>query len=193
MICEKCQQEVEAFIPQSQTCHACGQAKRRETLLQRSAEMTEKECIACHRTKPIDDFFRDKRNTGQGGRSSSCKACSTKRRKQWRKKNGERERAYHKDYHQEHAREHTVAKFARKAGVAFTVEEYAAMLTAQNGVCKVCQKPSSDGKSLAIDHCHATGKVRGLLCNNCNNGLGRFKDDPVLLRSAIQYLEETTS
>jgi hypothetical protein len=62
----------------------------------------------------------------------------------------------------------------------------------QNGVCAICGSPPTGTRShglLAIDHCHDTLKIRGLLCNNCNNGLGRFKDNPDSLRKAADYLE----
>ena len=78
---------------------------------------------------------------------------------------------------------------------ALTSEQYDALLTAQNGVCAICHKPeraklNGTVKSLAIDHDHATGKVRGLLCQKCNRGIGQFNDDPKLLRGAADYLEE---
>jgi len=72
-------------------------------------------------------------------------------------------------------------------------EHYRAQIAAQSNLCAVCHKPETlllDGKVKALgqDHDHATGKLRGALCSNCNNGLGRFKDDAAILASAIQYL-----
>jgi len=55
-------------------------------------------------------------------------------------------------------------------------------------VCDICENPCLSGKSLAIDHCHESNKIRGLLCMNCNQGLGKFKDSPKLLQKAIEYL-----
>jgi len=76
-----------------------------------------------------------------------------------------------------------------------TPEEWNRMYEAQTGVCAICGNPESlvrRGKVevLSVDHCHETKKVRGLLCGNCNNGLGRFAHDPDLLRQAARYLEE---
>jgi len=70
---------------------------------------------------------------------------------------------------------------------------YAEQLAKQNGVCAICFKPENKtikGKllRLAVDHCHDTHKVRGLLCQACNRGIGCFNHDPVTLRSAIEYL-----
>ena len=69
-----------------------------------------------------------------------------------------------------------------------TIEQYDQMLFEQSYVCAICHKPCS--KALAVDHDHKTGAVRGLLCMNCNHGLGKFKDDPNLLMAAIKYLQD---
>lgn len=71
--------------------------------------------------------------------------------------------------------------------------EYASMLTDQGGVCAICGKFETStyrGKlrELAVDHCHESGVVRGLLCNQCNAALGKFKDSPDILRKALDYL-----
>jgi hypothetical protein len=68
--------------------------------------------------------------------------------------------------------------------------DYENMFAYQNGKCKICKIDSSKlTKILVIDHCHKTGRVRGLLCDRCNVGLGSFKDDSMLLRSAASYLD----
>ena len=59
----------------------------------------------------------------------------------------------------------------------------------QDGLCAICGRPESMDRSIATDHCHETGLNRGLLCGNCNNGLGRFDDDPARLRAAADYIE----
>lgn len=84
------------------------------------------------------------------------------------------------------------------ATFGLTVDDYLEILEKQGGVCRVCEQPetSRDGKSqkvreLALDHCHTSGKMRGLLCQACNTALGLFKDDPTILNRAVAYL--TTS
>ncbi len=76
-----------------------------------------------------------------------------------------------------------------------TVDIYQDMLIEQNGVCKICNKPETlvDKRygtliRLAVDHDHETGKVRGLLCNNCNRMLGFVKDDTALLMAMYKYI-----
>ena len=80
------------------------------------------------------------------------------------------------------------------ARYGLTVEQYDEMLAAQNGVCALCGNPPNPNgvraaSKLHADHDHATGRVRDLLCNNCNNGIGRFRDNPALLRAAAEYIE----
>jgi hypothetical protein len=73
----------------------------------------------------------------------------------------------------------------RRHGIS--VAEFDAMLTRQHGACGICERPFQCTPH--IDHCHVTGKVRGLLCNKCNLGLGYYDDDPTFLRNAARYLE----
>lgn len=86
--------------------------------------------------------------------------------------------------------------YQRKFGI--TIEEYNNLFDLQKGVCKLCNCPEtkvnrkSTGlvKRLAVDHCHSSGKVRGLLCQDCNVGLGSFKDNIEVIQKAIEYLKE---
>lgn len=68
-----------------------------------------------------------------------------------------------------------------------TIEEYNKLLLDQNYVCKICNN-KNENRNLCVDHCHSTGKVRGLLCDQCNTGLGKFKDSVDLLKESINYL-----
>ena len=75
-----------------------------------------------------------------------------------------------------------------------TIEEYNQMFNAQNGCCAICRKHQSEFKrNLAVDHCHLTGQIRGLLCGECNTGLGKFKDNLELLDKAKEYLKNNNS
>jgi len=80
----------------------------------------------------------------------------------------------------------------RKYGI--TLEEYNTMLEKQNGGCYLCGDTDPGGppttKHFCVDHCHSSGDVRKLLCNNCNSGLGFFKDNPDLMRLAANYVED---
>ena len=79
----------------------------------------------------------------------------------------------------------------RKFGI--NSETYAQMLQNQNGVCAICGNPETATRlgvvrALSVDHCHTTGRIRGLLCSDCNTGIGKLKDDTKILQSAIRYL-----
>jgi hypothetical protein len=84
---------------------------------------------------------------------------------------------------------------ARRLNYGLTSDAYAEMLKAQGGVCKVCGRPETrlsrftqKVMELSVDHCHDTGRVRGLLCGKCNVGLGSFRDSPEALEAAAAYL-----
>lgn len=70
-----------------------------------------------------------------------------------------------------------------------TLDDYKRMLEEQGGVCAICKGPEPVYKYFPVDHCHTTGRVRGLLCSHCNKGLGSFKDSADALQAAIEYLK----
>jgi len=99
-------------------------------------------------------------------------------RKKWKERSPERKEKYRWSY------------IMRNYGLE--KEDFESMLEGQQNKCAICEFEFHDeSKSTRphIDHCHDSGDVRGLLCNNCNTGLGQFKDDPALLSSAIEYLQ----
>lgn len=84
----------------------------------------------------------------------------------------------------------------RKRRFGITPEKYAELFKSQNGVCAICEKLETATrlgkvKALSVDHCHNTSVIRGLLCSDCNTGIGKLKDDPKVLQSAIQYLNRS--
>jgi hypothetical protein len=74
----------------------------------------------------------------------------------------------------------------RKYGMTFS--EYNSLLQQQSGVCAICFTKEVLDKSLIVDHCHQTGKVRGLLCDKCNFAIGLLKDNPETIMSAFNYI-----
>jgi Recombination endonuclease VII len=82
------------------------------------------------------------------------------------------------------SRRNTVQKYG------ITSEQYDAMIRAQEGLCKLCRLPLFDEpRKPVIDHCHMTRVVRGVIHNRCNVGIGMLKDDPILVKRALEYLE----
>ncbi len=76
----------------------------------------------------------------------------------------------------------------RKTKYGITAEEFKNLQIKQNYVCAICNNKCITGMNLAVDHDHVSGKIRGLLCANCNRGLGLFKDNVLSLEQAIIYL-----
>lgn len=145
-------------------------------------------CNKCKKEKPLTDFFKDSRNK-LTGRYSICKACKKSSTYEWRNKNREKYNLIAKDWRRNN-REAERKYNLRKRGI--TSKEYELMLKEQNGSCKICGKgyEKQRYKRLAVDHCHKTKKVRGLLCYQCNSALGLFYDNSELLGKAIAYLEK---
>lgn len=90
-----------------------------------------------------------------------------------------------KRYRQENPHRHVDARLKREYGIS--LGEYNLILTQQGGGCAICGK-KPEKRTLAVDHCHRTGKIRGLLCGKHNMALGLFDDDPELFKKAIAYL-----
>jgi len=149
------------------------------------AELTRKTCSRCKKAKVLAEFQKDSRSLT--GLSSKCKDCIKERRK----KQKDYDKRYWKKWSAENAeklRERDVG-YNLKRKFNMTVEDYNVLLQSQNNTCATCDKThSSNGKRLAVDHCHVTGKIRGLLCNECNTALGLVKENPVVLLELIDYL-----
>lgn len=125
------------------------------------------------------------------------RAAAVQRTKQWGKDNPERaaelRRATVRRYTAKHPErvKQRFRKWVLRTKYNITWEQYHEMLEAQGGCCAICEtdKPEGRGQCFHVDHDHKTGRVRGLLCTNCNNMLGRAKDNPALLRKGASFLE----
>jgi hypothetical protein len=162
-----------------------------------------KKCSKCGIDQPLENFYKAK-GTRDGYRGD-CKACFAKRAKEWYGKPGNREKAIarvqrwqednparravqEKRWRESGGKARSGRKSHLKRTFDLTPAEYEIKLAEQQGVCLICGRPPAVGKTLDIDHDHKTERVRGLLCRNCNHGLGKFGDDPLVLSSAIAYL-----
>jgi len=125
-----------------------------------------------HRLKDVEEYRRKKRALTKLSHHRK-KRCEYMR--VWRENNRDRHNQLARESHQrnKHKHVHKVRERLLKSKYGITTEQYEKMLSSQNGVCFICLKVQGDGKrKLAIDHCHKTGKVRGLLCCKCNGNLG---------------------
>ena len=121
-----------------------------------------KKCKKCNIEKPLTEFH--KKTDGPDGLHPYCKMCV----------NGDYDSAKYR-------------KYLLNKHYGITPEQYDSMLGNQQGKCAVCDIIMTN---IHVDHCHITGKVRGLLCINCNHGLGKFNDDIDKLQRAIDYLNQ---
>jgi hypothetical protein len=110
---------------------------------------------------------------------------------EWRRKNPEAAKESERRRREANPEKHRakVAQSSLKRLYGLTPQDVEAMSTRQGGLCAICALPFPDTKRRHVDHCHTTGRVRGLLCSSCNLALGKFRDDPALLRRAAEYLE----
>lgn len=131
-----------------------------------------KVCRACGVDKPVDEFYRHVRQ--RDGRATECKPC--------------RRAARREDYHANNGIE--AGRRQNWARYGLTAQDYRRRLDEQNGRCAICREEPPPGKALHVDHDHATGTTRGLLCHGCNHALGDTKDRPEVLRACADYLEQ---
>jgi len=118
-----------------------------------------KECRKCGEVKSLESY--NKHTQTKDKHRSECKSCQAE----------------------------VNADLNLKRNYGISLAEYDKMLEEQEGECKICGTTDSQGKGrFHVDHCHITGEVRGLLCHNCNRGLGYFKDNITSLLEAVRYL-----
>lgn len=156
--------------------------------------LQELHCIGCRKNRTIDNFHKMKRS--KRGYGSRCKDCANLYKREYRKKNPEKFQEY---YNRERQRDLNYERYRDsyyKYSYGITLEEYDKLMILQNNKCAICLKSETivDNRTkqvrrLSVDHNHETGKVRGLLCKNCNVGLGLFKENLNIIHNLIKYLE----
>ena len=139
------------------------------------------------------------------GRRNECKPCfqadrkakynsaeAVARVKRWQERNPERLAAYRAEYRNrpERKRKQRDTYYRRTFGI--TADDVDALIEKQAGQCAICGRTPTRLASWHVDHCHATGVVRGMLCIDCNQGIGKFHEDPARLHAAADYLESTS-
>lgn len=131
-----------------------------------------KKCSKCKEEKDENEFTFDIR--ASDGRQSSCRVCEKLRHNTPEAIQRRRDRRLLKKY-------------------GMTSRDYDTLLEEQKGKCAndACHVRHSDSAKLVVDHNHATGEVRGLLCSPCNVGLGNLQDSPKILQGALEYLKRT--
>lgn len=198
--------EIAARSGLASRCKACCRVRQLEvaqTLIRK-----EKRCSACKSTKPIAEFHNNR--TSRDGHDARCKTCTARTRehlstrkiipvsekrclgcKQTKPAGMFNNNRYRKDGLTEHCRECATHR-RRISKFGLTAERFSAMKASQKGLCAACRrKPEplhNTQEGLVIDHCHTSGRVRGLLCGQCNFAVGHLQDSPERAYALWQYL-----
>jgi hypothetical protein len=139
--------------------------------------METKTCSSCKQEKAVALFYNYSKS--KDGKFNQCKTCQKESVRKYKNKMGkayyERERYY-----------------KWKSYYGLSEEEYKNILDGQGGSCAICGEnihlEENNGKRSAIDHCHNSGEVRGILCSNCNRGIGFLGDNSKVVKKALDYL-----
>lgn len=178
-----------------------------------------KTCSKCRVSKDETHFC--KRTVNKDGLQGTCRECSRAKDQKRYWENPEKRRASALEYYWENreevlknkqedhknnpekrratSRKHYLKNPGRyrernlESAFGLSLEGYGKMVSDQNGVCAICNSPPAPGKILCVDHNHATGKLRGLLCTNCNTALGLLKESPATAESLIRYIKKHAS
>ena len=158
--------------------------KRTKNDIEKDIQEQQKDCCVCGIRKSFDSFFNSRNKND--GKSYRCKACDELARKKWKENNLLSSKL-------------SLRKNNLKSRYGIDLDIYFSMLEKQNNKCAICETKENNvlGNrakwSFSVDHNHITGKIRGLLCNQCNRAIGMLKDDAALLRKAADYLDITNA
>lgn len=199
LICKETKEPSE-FSPNNQKkdrlhpyCKPCQSAKQSARIKARLAaggverqETGSRRCPKCETIKPVEAFGANRANPN--GLQFYCRTCAVATVTASRHKDPTSHRESSKRWKQENPEQAHDMHLRRTYGVEYGT--YQTKLSEQDGVCAICktENPGGNSKNFHMDHCHDTGKVRGLLCTSCNNGIGRFRHDPELVKRAVDYL-----
>lgn len=132
------------------------------------------------------------RNKAQGLKHKHCKSCQRVRSRKMREKNGDKYNAMTRDWRKRNPEKVKAAekerwKKRRYSKYGITRQDYDILVEQQDNCCPGCQRDLDEVDDV-IDHCHDSGLVRGILCRQCNQGLGMLKDDPIIVKRLLEYL-----
>jgi len=165
---------------------------KRKNMDKPRAEFKPRPCTKCGVVKDKDDFGAEKR--ARDGYYRQCRECRYKAINEARKRRVEKHgwdavrdlddaNAYSREWRRNNPGRVRASMIRHKYGLS--LQEVENLIASQDGKCAICREAQED---LQIDHCHDSGKVRGMLCGPCNRALGLFKDNPNSIKRAVEYL-----
>lgn len=151
-----------------------------------------KVCTKCGESKPLDEYWNHP--TGKHGKRPRCKDCVRTENSQYYHKplvgryatHGEKIKASVRRWNRKNDNKRR-RNLRERYGIS--VEEYEALLEKQDHKCAICGKEVDEGRRLAVDHDHQTGRVRGIIHLRCNTAIALFGESPEICRKAAEYLE----
>lgn len=147
-----------------------------------------KRCRACNKIKDVSEFSVFTK--AKDGYAYKCRECQAEAKRLERKNRGDAVRAVQNAWY--HRNKKIVAEQNLVRSYGITQEQREAMEKEQGGLCASCGNPPrgrGHTAKLFVDHCHTTGRVRGLLCHPCNVALGLLRDDPARIRALLAFVE----
>lgn len=181
-----CRKGLHQYPADKQTCPEC-RKNRNKQIHACALPPGFKQCAKCNKLKSLSSFY--KRNKEKNLLRNECKECASKRNKEYVAKHKHRLQIKNKEWAIKNKNKIRDTKIKRKFGI--TLEEKNQMFKDQQNKCAICGTVENiRGRDWDIDHCHETGKVRGILCSNCNRGLGLFGDSVKNLLKAAEYLQK---
>lgn len=142
-------------------------------------------CAGCRETKPAAEFYSNRHLSS--GLMSECRTCSSARSVAWERKNRVARAEYNREWRKSNPDKVRASKV--KSTYGLDAAAHAAMRDAQGGCCAVCHEPLRGGRAECVDHNHASGRVRAILCAGCNKAIGHASENPAVLRALADYVE----
>lgn len=141
-----------------------------------------KKCVGCGEYKDLSAYAPNgKTRKGTQKYRSRCRDCESKRQYRIRSVKTNKDR-YTTD---------RLKGYRVKHSFGITYEDWVNLMESSEWKCEICGRTiETSGRTLAVDHCHKTGRIRGVLCQRCNCAIGLMNDDPAILQNAIQYLHK---
>lgn len=148
-----------------------------------------KTCTKCKKEKPLDQYYF--RNGPKGSRvpRAQCQDCTKVEDSTYRKGIGKEVKRQWKANNVDKVKASGKRTGWKRIGIDPVLAE--AYYLSHDGKCEICGLIENSGRALAMDHCHKTGKIRGMLCQKCNIALGHFKDSPEVMLRALAYLKNS--
>jgi len=151
-------------------------------------------CRNCKKRKPLHLFNSRQQDRLLKGRVGECLKCDLVKQRKYRNRMGESLNAIRRLRYKANPLKHKNSELKKLYGI--TLDEFYAMLKSQGNKCAICgdtKEKINEGKrfNFQVDHCHKTGRIRGILCFMCNNALGKWRDSVEILTSAIAYINNS--